>query len=163
MEKIIQLNGFDIHRIIKEAVDELTAYHGSPSDSITTGKFKKGKHGYLGPGIYFTDTMDKARHYARKYDGNGTIYTVEITLNNPLELNSDNQTREFLYKVYGTDSVYRRRANRQSFDTYIITSNDIKKLYSLGYDGVKYTFAGETDYVIYDNSQIKIIDKQSVI
>lgn len=148
--------------VIKESIDELTAYHGSPSGSIVTGKFKKGKNGYLGPGIYFTDTTDRARHYARKYDGKGTIYTVEIILNKPLELTSDNQTREFLLKVYGTDSVYRRRSSKQAFDTHIITSKDINKLYSLGYDGVKYTFSGETDYVVYDNSQIKIINKKNI-
>lgn len=148
---------------LREAIQEeiYSAYHGSPSNSIVTGKFKKGKRGYMGPGIYFTNDMDYARHYARQM-GDGTIYTVQIQLNNPLVLSSNNPTEEMLTKVYGTPSIYKKRSMKQGMDVCIIETKDVKKLLSLGYDGVIWKYAGSEEYVLYDNSQIEILERHNI-
>lgn len=153
-----------LKRVLSENVDEETysAFHGSPSARIEQGKFKRGKYGYLGGGIYFSTSEYYAKHYAGKYDGHGTIYTVAIDINNPLILSSVNPTEEFLTKIYGSKRIYQNRSAKQSFDTRLITNKDIQKLFSLGYDGVIWEYAGEKEFCVYDNSQIKILDKKEV-
>lgn len=152
-----------LRKILREAIEEeiFNAYHGSPSGDIVTGKFKKGKRGYMGPGIYFSKDIDYAKHYAKQM-GSGTLYTVRISLDNPLVLTSANPTEEMLTQLYGSPVIYKRRAMKQSMDTYIIESKDIKKLFSLGYDGVIWKYAGNEEYVLYDNSQIEILEKNEV-
>lgn len=142
--------------------ENIKAYHGSPCGDIVTGKFKRGKHGYLGPGIYFSEDQYYAKRYAKKY-GRGTLYTAEIRLNNPLVLTDENPTKDFLTAVYGTESVYLRRERKQSNSCYIIEPKDIKKFLSMGYDGVIWDFAGNKEYVLYDNSNITIINKEEVL
>ena len=142
--------------------ENIKAYHGSPCGDIVTGKFKRGKHGYLGPGIYFSEDQYYAKRYAKKY-GRGTLYTAEIRLNNPLVLTDENPTKDFLTVVYGTESVYLRRERKQSNSCYIIEPKDIKKFLSMGYDGVIWDFAGNKEYVLYDNSNITIINKEEVL
>lgn len=142
--------------------ENIKAYHGSPCGDIVTGKFKRGKHGYLGPGIYFSEDQYYAKRYAKKY-GRGTLYTAEIRLNNPLVLTDENPTKDFLTAAYGTESVYLRRERKQSNSCYIIEPKDIKKFLSMGYDGVIWDFAGNKEYVLYDNSNITIINKEEVL
>lgn len=149
----------DWYKYVNESIK---AYHGSPCGDIVTGKFKRGKHGYLGPGIYFSEDQYYAKHYAKKY-GMGTLYTAEIRLNNPLVLTDENPTKDFLTAVYGTESVYLRRERKQSNSCYIIEPKDIKKFLSMGYDGVIWDFAGNKEYVLYDNSNITIINKEEVL
>lgn len=142
--------------------ENIKAYHGSPCKDIVTGKFKRGKTGYLGPGIYFSENKDYTIRYAKKY-GEGAIYEVEINLLNPLVLTGDNPTKDFLTAIYGTESVYLRRERKQSNICYLIESKDIKKFLSMGYDGVIWDFAGNKEYVLYDNSNITIINKEEVL
>lgn len=143
-------------------IDEVKAYHGSPCRDIITGKLKKGKTGYIGPGIYFSEDKEYTRRYAKKY-GAGAIYEVEINMMNPLILTGDNPTKDFLTVVYGTESVYNRRKRKQSNICYIIESKDIKKFLSIGYDGVIWDFAGNKEYVLYSNDNIRIIDKEDIL
>jgi hypothetical protein len=142
--------------------ENIKAYHGSPCKDIVTGKFKRGKTGYLGPGIYFSEDKDYTIRYAKKYV-EGAIYEVEINLLNPLVLTGDNPTKDFLTAIYGTESVYLRREKKQSNICYLIESKDIKKFLSMGYDGVIWDFAGNKEYVLYDNSNITIINKEEVL
>ena len=138
------------------------AYHGSPCRDIVTGKFKKGQHGYLGPGIYFSEDQYYAKRYAKKY-GSGALYTAEIVLNNPLILTDENPTKDFLTVVYGTESVYARRERKQSNSCYLIEPKDIKKFLSMGYDGVIWDFAGNKEFVLYSNENISILDKEDIL
>ncbi len=138
------------------------AYHGSPCRDIVTGKFKKGKTGYLGPGIYFSEDKEYSVRYAKKY-GSGAIYEVEINMLNPLILTSDNPTKDFLTVVYGTESIYNRREQKQSNICYLIEPKDIKKFLSMGYDGVIWDFAGNKEYVLYDNNAITIVGKEYIM
>lgn len=137
------------------------AYHGSPCREIVTGKFKKGKNGYLGPGIYFSEDKDYSIRYAKKF-GSGSLYKVEIDLYNPLIITSDNPTEVFLTVVYGTDSVYKRRTNKQSNICYLITSSDVKKFLNKGFDGVIWDYAGNKEFVLYDNNGIHIINNEFI-
>lgn len=141
--------------------EKYIAYHGSPSREIVTGKFKKGKTGYLGPGIYFSEDKDYSRRYAKKM-GSGSLYTVEIILNKPLIVTSDNPTKEFLKTIYKTDTVYNKREAKQSNITYLINSSDVKKFLNLGYDGVIWDYADNKEYVLYDNSNIKILNNEFI-
>ena len=142
--------------------ESIKAFHGSPCKDIVTGKFKRGKTGYLGPGIYFSEDKEYSRRYARKY-GEGAIYEVEINLLNPLVLTGDNPTKDFLTAVYKTEKVYLNRERKQSNICYLIEAKDIRKFLSLGYDGVIWDFAGNKEYVLYDNSNITIINKEEVL
>ena len=163
MKQTIIITESQYNRLLEncETEEEILGYHGSPCSTIVTGKFKKGKIGYMGPGIYFGATKDYVRHYAKKF-GNGTIYTVNITMYNPLRLTSREPTEELLTTIYGTPSVYRRRVAKQSLDTYNVTSKDIKKLLSQGYDGVIWQWSDYVEYVVYDPKQIEILDKEEV-
>lgn len=150
----------EINKVVSESCYEevISAYHGSPTYKVI-GKFKKGKRGYLGPAIYFTNSENYARGYADQYGmHNGRIYKVEIKLNNPLRVSTVNPTKEFLDIVYGSESIYRNRSKKQTFDTYIINNNDIKRFLSKGYDGVIWTYGGNVEYVIYDSNDIKILE-----
>ena len=142
--------------------ESIKAFHGSPCKDIVTGKFKRGKTGYLGPGIYFSEDKEYSRRYARKY-GEGAIYEVEINLLNPLILTGDNPTKDFLTAIYKTEKIYLNRERKQSNICYLIEPKDIKKFLSLGYDGVIWDFAGNKEYVLYDNSAIKIVGKEEII
>lgn len=142
--------------------ESIKAFHGSPCKDIVTGKFKRGKTGYLGPGIYFSEDKEYSRRYARKY-GEGAIYEVEINLLNPLVLTGDNPTKDFLTAVYKTEKVYLNRERKQSNICYLIEAKDIRRFLSLGYDGVIWDFAGNKEYVLYDNSNITIINKEEVL
>ena len=142
--------------------ESIKAYHGSPCKDIVTGKFKRGKTGYLGPGIYFSADKEYSRRYARKY-GEGAIYEVEINLLNPLILTGNNPTKDFLTAVYKTEKIYLNRERKQSNICYLIEPKDIKKFLSLGYDGVIWDFADNKEYVLYDNSSITIINKEEVL
>lgn len=142
--------------------ESIKAYHGSPCMDIVTGKFKKGKTGYLGPAIYFSQEKEYTMRYAKKY-GTGSIYEVEINMYNPLVLTGDNPTKDFLTVVYKTDKVFLNRERKQSNICYIIEPKDIKKFLSMGYDGVIWDFAGNKEYVLYDNSNISIIGKEDIL
>ena len=153
---------FKYAEIKKNKLNEemVKAYHGSPCTTI--GKFKKGSHGVLGPGIYFSEEKDYTTKYAKKY-GSGAIYEVEIELYKPLVLTSDNPTKDFLDFVYKTESVYRRREQKQSNINYMVETKDVKKFLSMGYDGVIWDYAGNKEYVVYDGSKITILNKDDMI
>ena len=146
----------------QQITEGVKAYHGSPCRDIVTGKFKKGKTGYLGPAIYFSEDKSYTMRYAKKY-GSGAIYEVEIELFHPLVLTGDNPTKDFLTVVYNTESVYNKRASKQTNICYLITAKDIKKFLSLGYDGVIWDFAGNKEYVLYDNENITIINREDIL
>lgn len=157
-----------IKNILKEELDRLidediiSAYHGSPHYEVI-GKFKKGKTGYLGPGIYFTNNEEVARGYADKNAGfhSGKIYKVDIFMRNPLKVTTNNPTKEFLDIVYGTPNVYLKRKSKQEWETHLINSKDIKKFFNIGYDGVIWEFGGKIEYIIYEPKDIEILDSYS--
>lgn len=132
-------NIFNVNKNVSKVVDEngdpLAVYHGTPKfDRFNI--FKKGSNGYLGPAIYFTNLKASAQKYENKWGDGGNLYDVFLSLENPLIVKSVNPAKEILKTIYGKDGVYDKRSQKQSYDTKILTSADIKKLQSKGYDGV---------------------------
>ncbi len=144
----------NVSKVVDENGEPLVVYHGTPKfDRFSI--FKKGSGGYLGPAIYFTSLKTYAQKYENKWGEGGNLYDVFLSLRNPLVVKSINPAKEILKTIYGKDSVYDRRSQKQSYDTKILSSADIKKLQSKGYDGVIWEYGGSKEYAVYDSSKIK--------
>ncbi len=144
----------NVSQVVDENGEPLVVYHGTPKfDRFSI--FKKGSGGYLGPAIYFTNLKTYAQKYENKWGDGGNLYDVFISLKRPLIVKSVNPAKEILKTIYGKDSVYDRRSQKQSYDTKILSSADIKKLQSKGYDGVIWEYGGSKEYAVYDSSKIK--------
>lgn len=129
----------------------LTMYHGTNSDFNI---FKRGKKGYLGGGIYLTDS----KNFAEKYTDYGMVKEVYVDMKQPLTVTSNNPTKEILNVIYGSDKVYNNRSSKQANDTYIITKADLNKLQSKGYDGIVWKFPSGDEYMVFNSNQIKNVD-----
>ena len=144
----------NVSKVVDENGEPVAVYHGTPKfDRFSI--FKKGSGGYLGPAIYFTNLKTYAQKYENKWGEGGNLYDVFLSLRNPLVVKSINPAKEILKTIYGKDSVYDRRSQKQSYDTKILSSADIKKLQSKGYDGVIWEYGGSKEYAVYDSSKIK--------
>lgn len=146
-------------KVVDDKGDPLKVYHGSPKYGYIT-KFKKGNHGALGPGIYFTDDYSEAERYSNK-NGKSGIFEVYLQIRKPFIVEGVDGTETFLRKLYGTDSIYRRRSREQGNDNYIIEQKDIRKLLEKGYDGVIWLNDSFNEYVVYSDDQIFVIDDNS--
>ena len=144
----------NVSKVVDENGEPMVVYHGTPKfDRFSI--FKKGSGGYLGPAMYFTNLKAYAQKYENKWGEGGNLYDVFLSLRNPLVVKSINPAKEILKTIYGKDSVYDRRSQKQSYDTKILSSVDIKKLQSKGYDGVIWEYGGSKEYAVYDSSKIK--------
>ena len=153
VKKIREVKG-NVSKVVDENGEPKVVYHGTPKfDRFSI--FKKGSGGYLGPAIYFTNLKAYAQKYENKWGDGGNLYDVFISLKRPLIVKSVNPAKEILKTIYGKDSVYDRRSQKQSYDTKILSSADIKKLQSKGYDGVIWEYGGSKEYAVYDSSKIK--------
>lgn len=153
VKKIREVKG-NVSKVVDENGEPVAVYHGTPKfDRFSI--FKKGSGGYLGPAIYFTNLKTYAQKYENKWGDGGNLYDVFISLKRPLIVKSVNPAKEILKTIYGKDSVYDRRSQKQSYDTKILSSAYIKKLQSKGYDGVIWEYGGSKEYAVYDSSKIK--------
>ena len=144
----------NVSKVVDENGEPVAVYHGTPKfDRFSI--FKKGSGGYLGPAIYFTNLKTYAQKYENKWGEGGNLYDVFLSLRNPLVVKSINPAKEILKTIYGKDSIYDKRSQKQSYDTKILSSADIKKLQSKGYDGVIWEYGGSKEYAVYDSSKIK--------
>ena len=138
----------------------LSLYHGSNAyEEIHV--FRRGKSGYLGGGIYLTDSEDYARRYADKNGYKGRIYNVYANAENPLVVNTDTPAKEILHAIYRTDSVYNRRIAKQANEASIITSADIKKLRDAGYDAIVWEYGNSTEVSVFEANQIKLTSNKA--
>lgn len=144
----------NVSKVVDENGEPLAVYHGTPKfDRFNI--FKKGSGGYLGPAMYFTNLKAYAQKYENKWGEGGNLYDVFLSLRNPLVVKSINPAKEILKTIYGKDGIYDKRSQKQSYDTKILSSADIKKLQSKGYDGVIWEYGGSKEYAVYDSSKIK--------
>lgn len=138
----------------------LSLYHGSNAyEEIHV--FRRGKNGYLGGGIYLTDSESYARKYADKNGYKGRIYNVYANASNPLEVSTNTPAKEILRAIYGSDRVYDRRSAAQSYETQLITSSDIRKLRDKGYDAIVWRFGGSTEVSVFEPNQIKLTSNKA--
>lgn len=144
---------------ITDADDRLLViYHGTTAYGEIT-KFRRGRSGWLGPGIYLASRQADAKRYADAMgEGNGQLYELYANATNPLVVTEGNPVPEILRAAYGRDSVYRSRSAKQGNDAQIITTADIKKLQSKGYDGIRWDFGGSTEVSVFSPEQIKRVD-----
>ena len=139
----------------------LVLYHGTTHFGEIT-KFRKGKSGWLGPGIYLTSRKADAQRYANAMgEGNGTVYELYANAKNPLVVSSADPAQDILRAIYGTDTVFQRRSANQGNATSILTAADIKKLKSKGYDGIRWNYANSTEVSVFSPEQVKRTDNTS--
>lgn len=139
----------------------LVLYHGTTAYGEIT-KFRRGRSGWLGPGIYLASRRADAQRYADAMgEGNGQLYELYANVTNPLVVTEGNPVPEILRAAYGRDSIYKSRSAKQSNDTHIITPADIKKLQGKGYDGIRWNFGGNTEVSVFSTEQIKRVDNQT--
>lgn len=139
----------------------LALYHGTTTYGEIT-KFRRGRSGWLGPGIYLASRQVDAQRYADAMgEGNGQLYELYANVTAPLVVTEGNPVPEILRAAYGRDSIYKSRSAKQGNDTHIITPADIKKLQSKGYDGIRWDFGGNTEVSVFSPEQIKRVDNDS--
>lgn len=139
----------------------LVLYHGTTAYGEIT-KFRRGRSGWLGPGIYLASRQTDAQRYADAMgEGNGQLYELYANVTKPLVVTDGNPVPEILRAAYGRDSIYKSRSAKQSNDTHIITPADIKKLQGKGYDGIQWNFGGNTEVSVFSAEQIKRVDNES--
>ncbi len=128
-------------------------YHGSDYYKKII-KFKPGKRGNLGPGIYFTSRKQIAEYYACKSGPeHGKVYKAHITVNHPFVVTTDKPHIEILGK--------REAAVREDDDLVIVNwiqESDIKKLKQEGYDAIVWKFGNTTEISVLQSENIKIIE-----
>ena len=139
----------------------MVMYHGTTAYGEIT-KFRKGRSGWLGPGIYLSSRKADAQRYADAMgEGNGSLYELYANVTKPLVVTQNNPVPEILLAAYGRESVYKNRSAKQGNDTHIITPADIKKLQSKGYDGIRWDFGGNTELSVFSSEQLKRVDNTS--
>lgn len=139
----------------------LTLYHGTTAYGEFT-KFRRGRSGWLGPGIYLTSDLSYAERYANSMGkGNGHLYELYANATNPLVVHDGNPVPEILFAAYGRNSVYKNRSAKQGNDAMIITAADIKKLREKGYDGIRWDFGKSTELSVFSPEQIKNVSNET--
>ena len=149
---------FGDSKVVDENGNPLVVYHGT---NKIFDKFRKGKSGYLGGGIYLTNEKYKAKRYTNYPDD---IMQLYASIKNPLYVNTIKLAQEILYTIYGSDKIYNNRLHRLQqkmdglLDTQIINKKDIIKLQDLGYDGIIWNVYGELEINVFNPSQIKSVN-----
>lgn len=136
----------------------LVLYHETTAYGEIT-KFRRGKYGWLGPGIYLASRRADAQKYADAMgEGNGQLYELYANVTHPLVVTESNPVPEILLAAYGRESIYKARSAKQGNDTRIITPADIKKLQAKGYDGIRWDFGLSTEVSVFSTEQLKRLD-----
>lgn len=136
----------------------LVMYHGTTAFGYIT-KFKRGKKGWLGPGIYLTSKRADAQRYADAMgEGDGRLYELYANITKPLVVTDGNPVPGILKAAYGRDSVYKSRSEKQANDPSIVTQADINKLRAKGYDGIVWDFGGSKEVSVFSPEQVKLAD-----
>ena len=149
---------FGNSQVVDKDGNPLVVYHGSSSYE-RFNVFKKGKAGYLGPGIYLTDQEWYAEGYTKRYGDSGQMYALYARIENPLRVVGLDPAKEIIEAAYGSRaaSVYRRRQESNENETRWVTQADINKLKAMGYDGIIWgTEKSSTrEYMVFSPEQIK--------
>lgn len=121
----------------------LLVYHGSKEENIET--FKKGESNTSGGGIYFTDSLQGAKTYAR----NPIIYKAFLNIRKPKIINASGRK---------WDEV---EIDKPIWDV-------VKDAKTTGYDGVivknvidlggytQFLDSSQNNYIVFDNNQIMV-------
>lgn len=153
----------NVSKVVDENGEPLVVYHGGASgiDTFYNAKdnpnYKYTKHnGYIGykssirVGIYFSKYLDIAKNYKRRYDKNGKIYPVFLSIKNPKNVSFTETLKRRLIR-FGTFGLIKK----PTVDA--ISENELETLYR-DYDGVNHSSG--TEFVVFSSNQIKSIDNQ---
>ena len=147
-----------VEQAAKDAGYGIKAYHGTDAYEDFT-VFKRGKKGWLGPGIYLSEDRNIAERYAKQSGYDGRIYESFVNGDNLLEVTGAEPAEEILLAAYGRKSVYENRAKKQGNGTYLITSKDIKALQDKGYDGIVWRYGSSpVEISVFSPEQVKSAD-----
>ena len=146
---------FEDSKVRDDEGNLLVMYHGTDAyENFTV--FKKGKSGYLGPGIYLSSSKAYADRYASKSGYDGRVYTSYVNITNPLIVTSDNPAIEIL-----GERVARQREEKNSYATTWITNSDIKKLQAKGHDGIIWKYGNTVEVSAWEPNQVKNTDNKT--
>lgn len=138
-------------KVVDENGEPLVVYHGT--NSIFT-KFKRSKKGYLGAGIYLSDSKNIAKRYT-DYGDDG-IMSVFVNAKNPLIIKGRaSDVGKAILEVLGKEKLYQKRIERTNMLVDVVTSSDIKALQKLGYDSIVWEVGSTTEYLAFEPNQIK--------
>ena len=150
-----QAEFFKDSKVRDENGNLLVMYHGTDSYE-DFNVFKSGKAGYLGKGMYFSDSESYAKRYATKNGYDGRVYETYLNVKNPLVVTSENPAVEIL-----GEKLAARREKNNSFSTTWIKPSDIKKLVDKGYDGIIWKYGPTIEVSVWNPNQIKNIDNEN--
>lgn len=141
------------NKVVGADGNPLVLYHGTPESFKNFDISEAGKStdtGMWGRGIYFTDDKKEAERYATRNGRKGRIIEAVIIIKNPYVINSKSDIPEIKTPKETIDDL-RNAATNYSFAF-------TKYLQERGYDGVIDNIAPEKQYVVFDPSQIRIIN-----
>jgi hypothetical protein len=180
-----------IRKIIRETIKEMNLFHGTAADfdkfdlAYLGSGWGEQAYGY---GFYLSDSLEVAKDYAQ----GGYIYTVKVPDGRYLSYEGISRTEvnriamDF-YKYYTEENEYGREAyaghEREFWEEqckYILDAEnggDIygdlahlfgsdketsEFLYKEGYKGIKWVDKGNTNYVIFNPKDLKILKKDKI-
>lgn len=155
---------FGNSKVVNDDGSPRIVYHGSTNFEPIT-KFRKGAHGLLGPGTYFTNDERYATDYADKRGaGNGQVIDAYLHMQNPYIVIGPDGSVDLLKKLYG-EAVAKNRQSKQGNINYLVTARDTKKIRDLGHDGIIYKIKdipdAYTEYVVFEPTQVKSASKNT--
>lgn len=140
-------NWFGDSKVVDEAGEPLTVYHGSADDikAFNLGHPNRKDSGWLGEGVYTTDNADIASTYSimKAGDENPNVMPLNLSLKNPY------------YATIEEKHSKRGKAGAKEFT---------EKLKEMGHDGVILKYGGDDapnignrEFVVFEPTQIKSI------
>lgn len=152
-----------------------TLYHGTGKDfeNFESDKIGSttGNNGLFGRGFYFTENENLAKDYIRDENNNyakkGYVFETKINVQKPFEWKSIKTEEQFnnFKKEIGLKNE-NIKWNKNTNEIHMITDKEAEnefttKLKEKGYDGVIYKYDKTTsEYVVFDNKQIKVIKRK---
>ena len=145
-------------KVVDEFGEPLTVYHGTNAefDEFTIAGTKT-DDGMYGHGYYFTDEYSSGKYGKYKISAN-------LVIDNPLILNDSAQS--WMREINGIPEAkdledLREIEKLPNYKKHYSAKEITREIINQGYDGVIVypSNHAETEYVVFDNKQIKIIDK----
>ncbi|WP_415965871.1 hypothetical protein [Desulfovibrio piger] len=142
---------FGNSKVVDEAGRPAHVYHGTNAYELK--KFKPGKTGYLGGGIYTTPS----REMAERYTDYGTVHDLYEKMERPFIIDTVDATERVLDELYGTKAgrELAKREAKSGGGSFLLTKNDAKKLQGMGYDGIFWDAPSGREYATLDPTAVK--------
>ena len=149
---------FGNSKVVDDSGKPLQVYHGTNAYDLK--KFKPGKSGLLGGGIYTTPNEKLALRYT-DYPDTG-IYSLYEKMENPFRITDMDAASTILGEIYGSkaEKELAKRIDKQGNAAQIITKKDAKKIQDKGYDGIFWDVLAGKEYSTLDPTAIKSVNNR---